>query len=98
MIEQSPWTVANKASGSQLKKFGDRWDIHYRAAAQQIADEESARWGRKIAVTTLISNLTTGQGQYIREARQRLRNLIKETKENERHAHQNGPPQHHQGI
>jgi hypothetical protein len=89
MTSKSPWILATKANGYALHQYGDRFDIHFRQAVQEIADEENAKYKPSIGATTVLWNLVIAQGPEANDLRRRIRARMKQLKkESKRHAHQ----------
>jgi hypothetical protein len=93
MQQPFPWIIPSKYRGDAVKRHTHHWDSHLIQAAQEIAAEESAKYGRKISGMTLIATLATQRGEFYTEMRkrlnQRMKGLKKEYQRNERERHDN---------
>ncbi|MWV58222.1 hypothetical protein [Rathayibacter sp. VKM Ac-2754] len=83
MEEQNNWRIYKKQHGRQQIKASDKWEPALRQALQDLADSETQRLGRKISVSTVVSNLMTRNGAFAIEKRKELRkNYLQLKKEN----------------
>lgn len=88
MQEVNPWRVPGKKKGESLENYTFRMDPLFKQAIQELAQAETGLYGVKISLPTVISNLTTRNGNYFVEKRatlnKRYKQLNREKQANER--------------
>lgn len=70
-----PWHLPSKVGGERMQKVTWKFPVSYIEALKELGAAESKRTGRKVALTTLIVDLSTYDSNFFRTKRSELRKM-----------------------
>lgn len=89
----TPYRIPTAWKGDTLQQMSKKFDKSFIKALEELAQEESERWGSRHGVAPVLMNLATRNGTYFKEKRSLLRKRYYELKQEEQDQHEEEHPQ-----
>lgn len=84
--KDTPYRIPSAWQGDKLKQYFLIWDTALMEAAQEIAKEETERWGARVSAAVLLTNiLLHDKNPHFKQLKVELRRRYNLTKTKEKH-------------
>lgn len=89
----TPYKIPTAWKGDTLQQMSKKFDKAFIKALEELAQEETERWGSQHGVAPVLTNLAMRNGAYFKEKRSQLRKRYNELKQQEKHQREEEHPE-----